>query len=116
MKKVLLTVASLSLVVVMGIMFAACSSDATGKYVVESATYNGQAVEGEELEFLKEGFKDFELTADGKVKDSHGEVGAWSQDGKKVTFTIEGQSMEASFSGNKLTVEDNGSVIILKKV
>lgn len=116
MKKFLIAVASLSLVLVMGIMFAACSSDATGKYELESVSYNGQAVEGEDLEDMKSYYKDFELTSDGKIKMGGEEVGTWSQDGKKVTFTIDERSTEATFDGNKLTVDTDGQVMVLKKV
>lgn len=129
MKKILLTVASLSLVVVMGIMLAACSkdnknSDVAGTYELYSITVNGMEFkEGSEIfEATKNEIPfsaSFELTKDGKVKMGDVETGEWKQDGNKITI---GDSDEGAFTvdGNNLVFEmttpEMSMKIVYKKI
>lgn len=119
MKKILLTVASLSLVVVMGIMLAACSSSVAGTYELYSITYNGTEMKAGDPGFdeIKTSmpYTSFELTKDGKVKIGGKETGEWKQDGNKITI---GDSDEGSFTvdGNNLVFEMTMSEISIKVV
>lgn len=118
MKKILISVAALSLVVVMGVMLAACSTNPVGKYELYSITVDGDTKkDGEIFDLTKEAYKDFELTEDNKIKIRGAEVGEWKQDGKKVTLTVMGEEdVEATISGSKLTFKDGDNKLVLKKV
>ena len=119
MKKILISVAALSLVVVMGVMLAACSKDnknnsaAAGKYELYSMTIEGQELkDGELFDGLKANLGTIELTKDGKVISNGNEIAEWKQDGKKVTIGTE----EYTLDGDTLTGEYEGAKIVLKKV
>lgn len=103
MKKVLISVAALSLVVAMGVMLAACSTNPVGTWELYSITIDGKTYKEGDAEFdaMKAQTVAMELTEDGKVKMGDYEVGEWTQDGKKVTI----MGTEYTISGSKLTTE-----------
>lgn len=117
MKKILISVAALSLVVVMGVMLAACSTNPVGKWELYSISYDGETKkDGEEFDAMKEMMGTIELTEDGKVKMHDIEAGEWKQDGKKVTIA----GAEYTISGSKLTaereIEGKKMKVVFKKV
>ena len=122
MKKIVAIVSSLVLVLAMGIMLAACSSNAAGTYKFESLKVTqGDTV----IQEMKAGedsitadYIVYELKDDGTF--TMGTLsGKWTQDGKKITLTMGSESSEGTLSGGTLTFteERDGikSVSVFKK-
>lgn len=126
MKKILITVASLTLVLVMGAMLAACSPNAEGTYEIVSMAYY---VNGELEEEMKEGVEGFEEHKDDYKlvfnKDGTCDLGRskakWEQNGKEITITdADDNVIKGTLSGKTLTITteegEYKSVMTFKKV
>ena len=126
MKKILITVASLTLVLVMGAMLAACSPNVEGNYELVSMAYYEN---GELKEEMKEGDEGFEEIKEYyKVvfnKDGTCDLGEskakWEQNGKEITITDDNDDVtKGMLSGKTLTLTygegEYKTVMTFKKV
>ncbi len=126
MKKILITVASLTLVLVMGAMLAACSTNAEGTYELVSMAYYEN---GELKEEMKEGVDGFEESKDYYKlvfnKDGTCDLGEskakWEQNGKEITITDDNDDVtKGTLSGKTLTLTygegEYKTVMTFKKV
>lgn len=71
-----------------------------------------EMMKGTELAFDKNGGVVFTVAAFGQ---SETEEGTYTQDGNKVSITIEGDTQVAEVSGKKLTLESDGMKMIFEK-
>ena len=132
MKKIVAIVSSLVLVLAMGIMLAACSSNPVGTYKFDSmsVTINGETKDlkvGDELypgSKLTEDYMVYELKEDNTYTVSVGGnetmTGKWEQDGSTIKFKAGDTEVgSAKLSGNKLTIEQKDGPmpgkVVLKK-
>lgn len=103
------------------VLFAACGGSAAGTYKFSSMTMGDETVEaGEEFMgvTIGEDYMTIELKEDGTAVVSTMGVeteGAWELDGKTLTLTVAGESMECTLSGGTITVEEDGATLELKK-
>lgn len=129
-RKMLVTVLAVAMVCCFTVWFAACGNTSVeGTWYFESTTMNSGGVEvsykvGEETEgvTITKEFMKMVIKSDGTVEMTgmmSSGSGTWKQDGKTVTITIEGEALEGTISGNKLTItrseEGMTSTLVLKK-
>lgn len=116
-KKIALFVLAVAVAAVLSITIAACSAkDAKGTYKFQSMTMTAGG-QTQTYEVGKEGPMGSALTADYYVLEIKDEGkltitmmgggstdGTWTQDGNKVTLTIEGRAQEATLNGDILSI------------
>lgn len=129
MKKAIAAVLSSALIIAICVMMSACSTSIVGTWKFYSMTYEqenmtmeikaGESFQGvtiKEDAFVltinDDGSLEFKMSLAGQNQTVNG---TWEEKDGKYYLTIEGDTQEVTVSGGKLTMENEGAKLILKK-
>lgn len=127
MKKLTVWLSTLVVAMIGVLCLVACGGDPVGTYKFDSMSGKMEGVEidvkvGDKLMgmvALTEDYMVLEIKEDNtytmKAMEQSAGSGTWKQDGGKLILTTDGVDQEVDFSGSKITIEQEGVKIVLKK-